>query len=158
MVCAGRSDGEAVTGAPVVDSHEPIRIAAAVVVASDGRTLLVRKRGSAFFIQPGGKLEPGETAEQALARELREELGYALLKAEFVGNFSALAANEHGRRVEAALFDVEVAGELSLGAEIEEAVWIDPRDAKSRGDIQLAVLTRDQILPLICLRLNSRAC
>lgn len=35
-----------------------IRIAAALLVRNDGRTLLVRKRGSASFIQPGGKIDP----------------------------------------------------------------------------------------------------
>ena len=53
---------------------ETIRIAAAIILDSDGRVLLVRKRGSAFFMQPGGKHEPGESDLDALRRELREEL------------------------------------------------------------------------------------
>ena len=56
----------------------PIRVAAAVVWR-DGRVLLTRRSpGGPFGLKwefPGGKLEPGETAEQALVRELREELG-----------------------------------------------------------------------------------
>jgi mutator protein MutT len=56
----------------------PIRVAAAVV-RRDGRVLLTRRPpGGPFGLKwefPGGKLEPGETAEQALVRELREELG-----------------------------------------------------------------------------------
>jgi 8-oxo-dGTP diphosphatase len=56
----------------------PIRVAAAVVWR-DGRLLLTRRPpGGRFGLQwefPGGKLEPGESAEQALVRELREELG-----------------------------------------------------------------------------------
>jgi 8-oxo-dGTP diphosphatase len=127
------------------DAPAPIRIAAAVIFDSKGRTLLVRKRASAFFMQPGGKLEPGESQLAALARELHEELGYALLKAEFLGNFSAPAANELPRRVEAALYQVQVKGDLELGAEIEESVWVDPGQP---GDLQLAPLTRDQVLPL----------
>jgi len=54
---------------------DAIRIAAAVIVRPDGMTLLVRKRGTSAFMQPGGKIEPGETPEQALSRELSEEIG-----------------------------------------------------------------------------------
>jgi 8-oxo-dGTP diphosphatase len=56
----------------------PVRVAAAVVWR-DGRVLLTRRPpGGPFGLKwefPGGKLEPGESAEQALVRELREELG-----------------------------------------------------------------------------------
>ncbi|EPM86442.1 NUDIX hydrolase, partial [Pseudomonas syringae pv. actinidiae ICMP 18804] len=36
-----------------------INIAAALLIGADGRTLLVRKRGTQAFMQPGGKIEPG---------------------------------------------------------------------------------------------------
>jgi 8-oxo-dGTP diphosphatase len=61
------------------------RIAMTTVVAAivhrDGRLLVCQRRRDASFPFkwefPGGKLAPGETPEQALARELREELGVA---------------------------------------------------------------------------------
>lgn len=34
-----------------------IRIAAALLIGTDGRTLLVRKRGTQAFMQPGGKID-----------------------------------------------------------------------------------------------------
>ncbi len=53
----------------------------AAIVHQDGRVLICqRRRNAAFALKwefPGGKLAPGETAEQALARELKEELGVA---------------------------------------------------------------------------------
>lgn len=78
-----------------------IRIAAALLIGADGRTLLVRKRGTQAFMQPGGKIEPGEPAAQALARELEEELGLIVdpAQAEFLGEFTAPAANEPGFEV-----------------------------------------------------------
>ena len=55
-----------------------IRVAAAVVW--DGPRLLMTQRaaGGALGLQwefPGGKIEPGESPEQAIVREVREELG-----------------------------------------------------------------------------------
>jgi 8-oxo-dGTP diphosphatase len=61
------------------------RVAAAVIVRGDGRVLLAqRPEGKAYagyWEFPGGKLEPGETPAQALARELREELGLVVRRA-----------------------------------------------------------------------------
>jgi len=54
-------------------------VAAAALIDSRGRVLLARrpegKKMAGLWEFPGGKLEPGETPEAALARELREELG-----------------------------------------------------------------------------------
>jgi 8-oxo-dGTP diphosphatase len=129
-------------GAP----SEPIRIAAAIIVDTEGCMLLVRKRGTRFFMQPGGKLETGESRLEALAREIREELGCVLQKAAFLGTFTAPAANESARSVEAALFHAEIAGEITLGAEIEELAWIRSHRETS---LTLAPLTAIRVFPLL---------
>jgi 8-oxo-dGTP pyrophosphatase MutT (NUDIX family) len=77
----------------------PIRIAAAVISDRLGRILLVRKRDTRFFMQPGGKVDAAETPMMALIRELREELGCRVVTAAPWGVFSAPAANEPGRDV-----------------------------------------------------------
>ncbi|WP_408734888.1 NUDIX domain-containing protein [Asaia platycodi] len=41
-----------------------IHIAAALLHDGAGRLLLVRKHGTVAFMQPGGKIEPGETPVQ----------------------------------------------------------------------------------------------
>jgi 8-oxo-dGTP pyrophosphatase MutT (NUDIX family) len=63
---------------PNPDTLAVIRIAAALVCRGDRRMLLVRKRGTFAFMQPGGKIEPHETPAAALVRELAEELGLAV--------------------------------------------------------------------------------
>jgi len=49
-----------------------IRIAAALLIGGDGHTLLVRKRGTQAFMQPGGKIDAGEQPAEALARVMFE--------------------------------------------------------------------------------------
>lgn len=123
-----------------------IRIAAAVVVDAEGRTLLVRKRGTSAFMQAGGKLGEGETAATALEREIREELGCGVRLCRPLGCARAAAANEEGWTVEAELFAVDLAGDVQPAAEIEEILWYEPAGAAAPT---LAPLTRDHVLPLV---------
>lgn len=123
-----------------------IHIAAAVILGADGRMLLVRKRGTEVFMLAGGKIDAGESAPAALRREIAEELGCGIASPPTpLGRYSAPAANEPGHVVKAALFSVVLDGEISLSAEIEEAVWHDPADLESRP---LAPLARTYALPL----------
>jgi 8-oxo-dGTP pyrophosphatase MutT (NUDIX family) len=123
-----------------------IRIAAAVLIGPDGRTLLVRKRGTRAFMQPGGKIEAHEQPVNALARELEEELALNIdpASATYLGHFSAPAVNEPGFEVQAELFLLHIQQSVSPAAEIEEVQWIDPC---GDGGLELAPLTRDLILP-----------
>lgn len=124
-----------------------IRIAAALLIDPQGRTLLVRKRGTQAFMQPGGKIDAGETAVQALVRELHEELGLRIdpAQASPLGQFSAPAANEPGFEVQAQLFCVDTDADVMPAAEIEEVFWLAPDQVPA---LELAPLTRDLILPL----------
>ncbi|MGB3122344.1 MAG: NUDIX domain-containing protein [Pseudomonas sp.] len=123
-----------------------LRIAAALLIGSDGQTLLVRKRGTQAFMQPGGKIDAGEQPVEALARELYEELNLQIEPSDalYLGHFSAPAANEPGFTVHAELFQVHIDVPVTPAAEIEEVRWIDPA---GDGGLPLAPLTRDLILP-----------
>lgn len=57
----------------------PVDVAVGVLIDSEGRFLLTSRPADKVFAGywefPGGKLEAGETVEQALKRELHEEIG-----------------------------------------------------------------------------------
>ena len=123
-----------------------IRIAAAVLIGPDGRTLLVRKRGTQAFMQPGGKIDAHEQPIEALARELEEELALKIdpVRATYLGHFCAPAVNEPGYEVQAELFLLHIDADVAPAAEIEEVQWIDSR---GDGGLTLAPLTGEVILP-----------
>ena len=133
-----------------------IRIVAALVQDETRRVLLVRKKGTRAFMQPGGKLRDSESHLAALERELNEELRCSLQpdRAVFLGTFTAAAANENGCLVEAALYGVDLAGSISANSEIEEVAWLHPNPPHH---LELAPLTREHVLPLAArnLRVNS---
>jgi 8-oxo-dGTP diphosphatase len=124
-----------------------INVVAALIRDGDGRVLLVRKRGTTVFMQPGGKRDPGESDVAALAREIGEELGCRVThnSARALGVFDAEAANEPGFQVRAAVYAVDIEGTIKPQAEIEQVVWVDPR---ALPDLSFAPLTRDHVLPL----------
>jgi len=128
-------------------SDRTISVVAALIRDEAGCVLLVRKRGTAAFMQPGGKRDAGESDLAALAREIVEELGCCVDQgsARALGVFECASANEPGFNVHATVYAVDVAGEISARAEIEEAIWVDPR---ALPDLPLAPLTRDHVLPL----------
>jgi 8-oxo-dGTP diphosphatase len=122
-----------------------IEVVGAVIRDPAGRLLTVRKRGAVRFMLPGGKPEAGEDDLAALARELREELGVALVAARPIGIFEAPAANELRATVRSHAYDVEIAGEIAIGAEIEALAWIEP----AAPGVALAPLLSDRILPAL---------
>jgi 8-oxo-dGTP diphosphatase len=123
-----------------------IHVSAAVIRDDAGRLLLVRKRGTTAFMQPGGKPEPGETPAETLRRELLEEIGVDVPPdaLDELGQFSASAANEPGFTVIADVFAVDLGGALpEAAAEIAELRWVDPAEADT---IEVAPLARAYFL------------
>ena len=124
-----------------------ILIAAAILLNEKRQMLVVRKRGTTQFMQPGGKIDPGETPEQALHRELAEEIGLTLPEnaVRYEGVFREEAANEPGADVVAHAFTARLHAEVTPQAEIEEVRWLD---LDRNPGVTIARLTETQMLPL----------
>lgn len=128
-----------------------IVVSAVCVFDNAGRLLTVRKRGTAMFMHPGGKPERGESAVQAAARELAEEVGIIIDPGELqlMGVWIAEAANEAATDIEATVFMAPGTWDAHPSAEIAEIRWLDlaalDGGAGLPGD--LAPLLTDHILP-----------
>lgn len=77
---------------------------------------------------PGGKIEAGESAEECLAREIREELGLEVLATRRLGSVEQRTSE---RRLELIVFCAEIiSGTLQL-LDHEEVAWVRGEDVAS---------------------------
>jgi ADP-ribose pyrophosphatase YjhB (NUDIX family) len=108
-------------------------LAVSAAIFRDGKVLIVRRRRAPakdLYTLPGGGVELGETLEQAVIREVREETSLDIEPVELVGFRQAIARDAAGR-VERHFVILPFAarytgGEISLNEELSEAAWRAP--------------------------------
>ena len=100
---------------------------AAMVHDGQGNILLVNSpwRGWEY---PGGLIEPGESCDQALRREIREESGVEVEIERFVG----ICKNVEKNIVNIDFVCRYVSGELTTSEESTEVAWGTPRQAMEK--------------------------
>jgi ADP-ribose pyrophosphatase YjhB (NUDIX family) len=105
-------------------------LAVSAAIFRDGRVLIVRRGrppAHGLYTLPGGGVELGETLEQAVVREVREETGLAIAPLALVGFREAIARDAAGkieRHFVILPFAARwVAGEIALNDELAEAQW-----------------------------------
>ncbi len=129
-----------------------IHVVAILVQDFRDNILLVRKRNTDMFIQPGGKPEKGEDMFATGARELAEETSLRLApeQFEFIGEFTAPAANEPGYSIVAQCLRVRL--ERGVELQVREANEIAQAEFFSPGSAQHitgAPLFKEIILPMV---------
>ncbi len=102
----------------------------AYVHLKNGQILMTRSKGKTAYYIPGGKRDPGESDEQSLIREVREELTVDLIPStiKYVGTFRAQADGKaKGVEVKMSCYDGRFKGTLQASSEIEEVRWMNYR-------------------------------
>ena len=100
------------------------RVGVFAVIERAGQYLLARRRDIGWWNLPGGGLEYDETVEQALAREVREEIGVAVTVERLVGVYSKPRKREV---VLTFLCHLSPASpEPGTSDEVSEAAWFTP--------------------------------
>ena len=131
-----------------------ILVVAAALIDPDGRVLIAQrppdKAMAGLWEFPGGKLEPGETPEQALIRELHEELGI-MVKEPCLAPFTFASHGYAGFHLLMPLYLCRRWDGTPVPREHVAIKWIRPRDliADSTGfpmpaaDLPLLPMLRD---------------
>ncbi len=124
-----------------------ITVTAAILFDDLGRVLVglrpAGKKLGGLWEFPGGKLEPGETPEACLARELFEELGVAAQIGAFIGE--SIHDYEFGT-IRLLAYAATVASGTPRPLDHERLSWIPP---SALADVDLTPADRP-LLPAIC--------
>lgn len=104
----------------------------------DGQILSTRSSGKDTYYIPGGKRAAGESDQETLIREIKEELSIDLLPdtIKYLGTFSAQAHGKaEGITVQMTCYTGEYTGDLRPSAEIEEMVWFTHKDKEKSSPV-----------------------
>jgi 8-oxo-dGTP diphosphatase len=110
-------------------------LAVSAAIVRDGRILIVRRArppAHGLYTLPGGGVELGETLEEAVIREVREETALEVRPVALAGYRQAIARDAEGK-VERHFVILPfaarwISGEVSLNEELAEAHWLLPDD------------------------------
>jgi 8-oxo-dGTP diphosphatase len=95
-----------------------------------GSEILLIKRGREpfkdFWALPGGYVDWDETVEDAVRREVKEEIGVTVTSLELIGVYSR--PDRHPEQAVAVAYRVEIEGEVQAGDDAVEFRWF-PLDA-----------------------------
>jgi 8-oxo-dGTP pyrophosphatase MutT (NUDIX family) len=121
-------NGEIARGWTIIDF--PQKAVGVIPVRDDGHILLVdhfrfatRTRGWEI---PAGRIEPGETPEEAAVRELREESGHRAARFERLGSYHPSIGSSNQEFHLLVARGVERTGEIEDTIEVDGVSWFDP--------------------------------
>lgn len=112
------------------------------IYIEERQVLVVRSKGNKVFFLPGGGSEKDETKEQALIRELREELSVDIKEGtiKYIGTFEA-PSFEFPKNITIRMdcFFAEYSGRLVSSSEVEEFAWFKYEDKQQVSSVDRLV-------------------
>lgn len=115
------------------------------IIIKDRKLLMCRKYDEPHFIMPGGKVIEGESVEETLKRELKEELSVELKSMKFFKTWEAPHFRDKDKVVKMETHFVEIEVEPQATAEINEVAWINS-NYKEKG-LKIASIDEDYLVP-----------
>lgn len=116
------------------------------MIIQDGKILMVKGKGYNELWTPGGKIESGESDEQCLTRELKEEINVQPTEMKFFKEYSGTSFYNPNKTVTQRIYIVGIDGEPKPGAEIESIVWLS-RDDFEKKKFPMITITEKEIIP-----------
>lgn len=105
-------------------SNSNVRVRAAALVLKDDKLLVIKDPSRGCFQLPGGKVEHGESLEEALKREVKEEINCSVKSARFDGAFVS-EPDEKGIRHCTVAYLTELNEVPNPTGGIAEVAWLD---------------------------------
>ncbi|MBU2639538.1 MAG: NUDIX hydrolase [Nanoarchaeota archaeon] len=112
----------------------PIPVVRAILEDSEGRILLLRRRGrvaDGLWCLPGGKVNYNQTVERAVLEEVKEETRLGIDNLTFLFYQDGLPEGERGMHCIHLYFSGNPTGTLSLNGESSEAHWVSPDEFRN---------------------------
>lgn len=113
-------------------SSHPVLVVRLIITDPGGRVLILRRQNTSHasgeWCLPGGKVDYGETIEESIVKELREETSLTCVSSKFLVYQDSLPMKPGGMHCINLYFECRVEGTVLLNEESSDHAWISQAD------------------------------